>query len=78
MKEKILIVLKIISGFLWVIGGGMLISAIFIGIPVAILVLFGVMSIGLIFRYVPEIIIVVVIFMLLVYGFTKKVSNPYQ
>jgi len=78
MKEEILIVLKIIGGFLWVIGGGILISSIIIGFPVAILVLLGWISFELILEYVPQIIIVVVILVLLVYGFTKKVPNPYQ
>lgn len=78
MKEKFLTFLKIIGGFLWVMGGGMLISSIVIGIPVAILLLLGWISLGLILKYVPQIIVVAVVVLLLVYGFSKKVPNPYQ
>jgi len=72
MKEYLII----IGTLIWVLGGGVLAAFILIGLPSITIAPILESILNWIGNYVPEIIIVILISLLLIWGFNEKVNNP--
>ena len=70
MSEKI----KIIGMLIWILGGGIIIGCVFM-LPILAIILILERSVWLL-NYVTEIIVVIIIALALIWGFTEKVNNP--
>lgn len=75
MKE-LKTIIKYLGMSIWILGGGMLVASILIGLPVLAIILITEETLTWLWNYVPEIIIVVAVALVLIWGLTEKVNDP--